>query len=255
PARAAPHSERDIQAALNTSLAYVVTGDARVDRISRQGLTSLSETLSRRTSFNPGAPQGVDPARDELSFYPLIYWPIAPDRPQPSPEAARRIGAYLKQGGLVLFDTRDAAMQVQGGPTTPAQAWLQTFLKNIDLPPLEPAPRDHVVYRTFYLLDDFVGRTENGPTWIEALPPDSEKGARPARAGDGVSPIIIASNDLAAAWAGDETGEPLYPLTPGDDRQREMALRGGVNLVMYTLTGNYKADQVHVPELLERLGR
>jgi hypothetical protein len=25
--------------------------------------------------------------------------------------------------------------------------------------------------------------------------------------------------------------------------------------VMYTLTGNYKADQVHVPALLERLGQ
>ena len=78
---------------------------------------------------------------------------------------------------------------------------------------------------------------------------------REARAGDGVSPIIVASNDLAAAWAGDEFGEPLYPLNPGGPRQREMALRGGINIVMYTLTGNYKADQVHVPELLERLSR
>ena len=59
---------------------------------------------------------------------------------------------------------------------------------------------------------------------------------------------------LAAAWAGNNEGEALYPLDPGGPRQREMALRAGVNIVMYTLTGNYKADQVHVPELLERLG-
>ena len=142
----------------------------------------------------------------------------------------------------------------EGGPTTPGQAWLKTFLKDIDLPPLEPTPRDHVVTKTFYLLESFVGRTENGATYIEALPPDTEKEGRPARAGDGVSPIIIASNDLAAAWAGDQGGDGLYPLDPGGPRQREMALRGGVNIVMYTLTGNYKADQVHVPELLERLG-
>ncbi len=255
PARAETHSKRDIEAALNTSLAYVVTGDPRVDRISREGLASLSKTLGQRTSFTPGEPQGVDPAHDELAFYPLIYWPIAPDRPQPGPEAARRIEAYMKQGGLVLFDTRDAAMQFEGGPSTPAQSWLRTFLKDVDLPPLEPAPGDHVIYRTFYILEDFAGRSENGPTLIEALPPESAKEARPARAGDGVSPIIIASNDLAAGWAADQFGEPLYPLSPDGARQHEMALRGGVNIVMYTLTGNYKADQVHVHELLERIGR
>jgi hypothetical protein len=247
-------SKRDIEAALQTKLAYVVTGDARADRISREGLTSLSDTLARRTALVPGAPQAVDPARDELAFYPLIYWPIAPDRPQPGPEVARKIQAYMKQGGLVLFDTRDAQMQFGDGARTPAQAWLRRFLADIDLPPLEQAPKDHVVARTFYILENFVGRTETGPTYIESLPPETEPGTRPARAGDGVSPIIIASNDLAAAWAADEFGEPLYPLTPGGPRQREMALRGGINIVMYTLTGNYKADQVHVPELLERLG-
>ena len=248
-------SQSDIAAALATKLAYVITGDARADRISREGLTSLSEVLAQRTALVPGAPQGIDPARDELSFYPLIYWPITPDRPQPGAAVAKRIGAYMKQGGLVLFDTRDAGLQFEGGPRTPAQNWLRTFLADIDLPPLEPAPRDHVVTKTFYILDNFVGRTETGPTFIEALPPETGDSAnRPARAGDGVSPIIIVSNDLAAAWAGDSYGEPLYSLEPGGARQREMALRGGVNIVMYTLTGNYKADQVHVRELLERLG-
>jgi hypothetical protein len=254
PAQAQTVPKRDIEAALQTKLAYVVTGDARADRISREGLTSLSETIGRRTALVPGAPQAVDPARDELAFYPLIYWPIAPDRPQPGPDVARKIQAYMKQGGLVLFDTRDAQMQFGDGARTPAQAWLRRFLSDIDLPPPEAAPKDHVVARTFYILENFVGRTETGPTYIEALPPETEPGTRPARAGDGVSPIIIASNDLAAAWAADEFGEPLYPLTPGGPRQREMALRGGINIVMYTLTGNYKADQVHVPELLERLG-
>ncbi len=247
-------TQKDMAAALTTKLAYVVTGDARADQISREGLASLTEVLSRRTALVPGPPQAIDPAHDELAFYPLLYWPITPDRPQPGAEVARRIGAYMKQGGLVLFDTRDADMQVAGGGRTPAQDWLKTFLADIDLPPLEALPKDHVVTRTFYLLDGFVGRTETGPTYIEALPPEKEGENRPARAGDGVSPIIIASNDLAAAWAGDSSGEGLYSLEPGDPSQREMALRGGVNIVMYTLTGNYKADQVHVRELLERLG-
>ena len=53
----------------------------------------------------------------------------------------------------------------------------------------------------------------------------------------------------------DDRSRPLYPTVPGGEAQREMAFRTGINMVMYALTGNYKADQVHVPALLERLGR
>ena len=125
------------------------------------------------------------------------------------------------------------------------------------MPELEPVPHDHVLTKTFYLLDRIVGRTAIGQTWIEALPPPdpNDRVQRPARAGDSVSPIIIASDDLAAAWAEDADARPLYPLIPGGARQRELALRSGVNLVMYTLTGNYKADQVHAKDILERLTR
>ncbi len=250
---AAP-TKRDIESALSTRLAYVVTGDARVDEISRAGLVSLSQTLAQRTALTPGEPVGVDPGRDELAFYPLIYWPIAAERPQPSALATQKIAAYMKQGGTIVFDTRDA-LTARTGSTTPEGEWLRKLLEGVDVPELELTPRDHVITKTFYLLDNFVGRTANGQTWIEALPPEPPNGeARPARAGDSVSPIVIVSNDLAAGWAGDRYGEPLYPLTPGGPRQREMALRGGVNLVMYTLTGNYKADQVHVRDLLNRLG-
>ena len=162
----------------------------------------------------------------------------------------------MKDGGTIVFDTRDALTSRPNGPPTPEAAWLRQLLAGVDVPELEPVPRDHVITKTFYLIDGFVGRTTIGQTWIEALPPDevSDPATRPARAGDGVSPIIITSNDLAGAWAVDRTGEPLYPLVPGGNRQRELALRGGINLVMYALTGNYKADQVHVKDLLERLG-
>ena len=72
---------------------------------------------------------------------------------------------------------------------------------------------------------------------------------------DGVSPIMITGNDFAGAWAVDETGAPLLPTVPPDEIQREYAFRTGVNIMMYMLTGNYKSDQVHVPDLLERLGQ
>ncbi len=244
---------RDLAAALTIRLAYVVSGNAKVDAVSRQGLASLSTTLAARTSLNPGDPVGLDPAKDELAFYPLLYWPVVAG-PQPSQGAVDRISAYMRQGGTIVFDTRDALTARPAGDPSPETAWLRQLLGGVDVPELEPVPSDHVVTKTFYLLDAFVGRYTSGQTWIEALPPPIGDQGRPARSGDGVSPVILTSNDLAGGWAGDEYGEPLYPLVPGDVRQHEMALRGGVNLVMYTLTGNYKADQVHVRDLLERLG-
>ena len=248
-------SPRDLGSALTTRLAFVESGDARVDEVSRQGLTSLSTTLASRTSLNPGDPVGLDPGKDELAFYPLLYWPIVATNPQPSQKAIEKIAAYMRQGGTIVFDTRDALTVRPSGEPSPEQAWLRRLLDGVDVPELEPVPRDHVVTKTFYLLDNFVGRYTSGQTWIEALPPAvGEAVNRPARSSDSVSPIVLTSNDLAGGWAGDEYGEALYPLVPGDPRQHEMALRGGVNLVMYTLTGNYKADQVHVRDLLERLG-
>jgi hypothetical protein len=247
-------SPRDLASALQTRLAYVVSGDAKVDAVSKQGLTTLSTTLTTRTSLNAGDPVGVDPAKDDLAFYPLLYWPIVAGRPQPSAAAAAKVAAFMRQGGTIVLDTRDALSARPSGVPTAETAWLRQLLADVDVPELEPVPPSHVVTKTFYLLDGFVGRYASGQTWIEALPPAvGEAANRPARSGDGVSPILVTGNDLAGGWAGDEFGEAMYPLVPGDPRQHEMALRGGVNLVMYTLTGNYKADQVHVRDLLERL--
>ena len=256
-ADAAPVSSRDMDAALSTRLAYVVTGDASVDETSKLGLEALTRVLAARTSAELAEPVGLDPSRDELAFYPLIYWPIVAGLPQPKPEARTRIAAFMKNGGTMIFDTRDALTARPGGPPTAEALWLRTFLEGVDVPELEPVPHDHVLTKTFYLLDRIVGRTAIGQTWIEALPPPdpNDHVRRPARAGDSVSPIIIASDDLAAAWAEDADGRPLYPLIPGGARQRELAMRSGINLVMYTLTGNYKADQVHAKDILERLTR
>jgi hypothetical protein len=250
-----PAMRREVEAATHTHLAYVESGDSAVDETSRLGLSRLAKTLDLRTSAAVGEPIALDPATDELAFYPLIYWPIVAGRPQPPSLAVARMAAYMKNGGTVVFDTRDALEQRPGGPPTPETLWLRKLLAGIDVPELEPVPRDHVVTKTFYLIDGFVGRTDMGQTWIEALPPrdPNDRTPRPARSGDSVSPIIITSNDLAGAWAVDDDGEPLHPLVPGGARQRELALRGGVNLVMYALTGNYKADQVHAKDLLERL--
>ena len=184
---------------------------------------------------------------------------MTPNRPLPSQNAIRRLDAYMKNGGTVLFDTKDAnTLSVTGNASapTPATLYLRQILATLDIPELEPLPQDHVLTRAFYLLEDLAGRYGTGRTWTERLPPLDETGQRmPARGGDGISPLIITSNDWASAWAVGSRGEPLFAIVGGTERQREMAYRAGVNLVMYALTGNYKADQVHVAPLLERLGQ
>jgi hypothetical protein len=242
-----------------THLAYIVTGDAEVDSLSKAGLQGLTLFMARSTALEAGEPIGLDPARDELSFFPLIYWPIVPGAPKPTPAALTRIDSYMKQGGTVLFDTRDAIMAPPGPggeARSPGMLALRDILAVLDIPELEPVPRDHVLTKTFYLLKDFPGRFASGALWVEALAPvKDDEAERPARGGDGVSSIIITSNDFAGAWAQRPDGQATLPLVPGDNRQREFAYRAGVNIVMYTLTGNYKADQVHIPALLERLGQ
>ncbi len=252
--------EQALKSTLDTRLAYVITGDAEVDRISKAGLQGLTLFLAQRTALEAGEPIGLDPARDELAFYPLIYWPIVPSAPKPTREALEHIDTYMKQGGTVLFDTRDAIEAppgIGGGTRGPGMQALRAILASLDIPELEPVPRDHVLTKTFYLLKDFPGRFTSGQLWVEALPAadDEEPTSRPARAGDGVSSIIITSNDFAGAWAMRQDGQAMLPLVSSEPRQREFAFRAGVNIVMYTLTGNYKADQVHVPALLERLGQ
>ncbi len=260
PARADTSDDFAIKAVSQTRLAYVVTGNADVDSIVKAGLSGLTLFLAQRTALEAGDPVGIDPARDELAFFPLIYWPVVPGAAKPSQDAINRIDAYMKQGGTVLFDTRDAIEAppgANGASQTPGMLALRNILSSLDVPELEPVPREHVLTKTFYLLRDFPGRFTSGQTWVETLPrdEDDEAASRPARGGDGVSPIIITSNDLAGAWALRPDGQPMLPLTPGEPRQREFAFRAGVNIVMYTLTGNYKADQVHAPALIERLGQ
>ena len=248
-----------MKSTLQTRLAYVITGDSDVDATSKAGLQGLTLFLAQRTALEAGEPIGIDIGRDELAFFPLIYWPVVPNAARPAAEALARADAYMKQGGTILFDTRDA-VAAPAGPggegRGPGMQALRTILSSLDIPELEPVPRDHVLTKTFFLLRDFPGRFNFGQLWVEAMPAEREdEPRRPARGGDGVSSILITSNDLAGAWAIQPDGQPMLPLVPGDPRQREFAFRAGVNIVMYTLTGNYKADQVHVPALLERLGQ
>ncbi len=248
--------QASIDAISVTRIAYVVTGNPSIDSISRAGLTGLTRYLTEKTALEPGDPAGVDVASDELSFYPLIYWPIDADAQMPSAAAIARVDAYMQQGGTVLFDTRDQFSQGLGSNDASASTRrLRDILSTLNVPALEPVPPDHVLTKAFFIMNEFPGRFSGSPLWVESSLDASNADNRPVRTGDGVSPIMITANDLAGAWAVDAAGSPMLPTVPNDPLQRLWALRGGVNIMMYMLTGNYKSDQVHVPVLLERLGQ
>jgi hypothetical protein len=204
----------------------------------------------------PGPPVGLDPAVDELALYPVIYWPLLADA-VPGDDALARLAAYLAGGGMLVIDTQNGTSGFGGASATQ----MRRIARALNLPPLEPVDETHVLTRAFYLLDRFPGRWRGGQVWAEARPTGADGRARDPelaqfdRVDDEVSPVLVGSADWALAWAIDERGAPLVPIGRAGDRQRELAIRFGVNAVLYALTGNYKSDQVHAPEVLRRLGQ
>jgi hypothetical protein len=248
PAAARADDSFAIRATSELHLAYVRTGVDEIDAESRDGLVGLGQILDRRTAVESGAPMAVDVESDELIFFPLLYWPVTSDQTPPSPQAVERINRYIETGGTILFDTRDSGDGTPGpyGNGAHSAERLKTLVGGVKIPPLVPIPPDHVLTKSFYLMHEFPGRWNGGQLWVE---PAED------RINDGVSSVIVGGNDWAGAWAVDGDGHPEYAVVPGGEQQREMAMRFGVNLVMYVLTGNYKSDQVHVPAILERLGQ
>ncbi|WP_421988378.1 DUF4159 domain-containing protein [Roseococcus sp.] len=229
--------------ALVTRLGYVVTGDSGVDETMRQGLTGLSDFVNRRTAAALAEPAGVTPGRDDLSIYPLLYFTVRPDATALSPEAVGALNGFMRNGGIILFDTRDEGSGEGFSPG--ARTALRRVTQGLAIPPLMPVPEEHVLRRAFYLLAELPGRFAGGTVWVSR---------EQDRANDSVSQVVIGGHDWAGAWAVDARGQNLHAAVPGGARQRMLAYRFGANLVMYALTGNYKGDQVHVPAILERLG-
>lgn len=207
-------------------LGHVVTGNALLDGRARDGLAMLTRILGTRTAVRAGPPRAVDLERDELGTYALLYWPLTGGRTL-SPKAAANLAAYLSTGGLMVVDL---------GGTPPSPETVRAVLQPLGLPRLAPLDGDHVLARSFYLLDRYPGRVQGRTVWVEANTEEGDDGA--------VAGVVMGSADWAGAWASHENIAP---------RQREWALRFGVNLVMYALTGTYKADQVHVKAILDRL--
>lgn len=231
-------SPQDIKYASGLYLAYVQTGDPALDSLSQRGLENLAAVLKARTSAEPDGVVALNPETDPLIFFPLVYWPVSPSQPDLSNAALSNIQNYLNHGGAILFDSRDGA-----GAEGAINFTLSRLVGKLNIPSLGPIQKDHVLLRSFYLLEAYPGRLTQGALWVET---QSAKGR------DGVSSVIVGANDWAGAWA---EGDMIRSTMTGATRQQELAFRFGVNAMIYALTGNYKEDQVHVQNILERLGQ
>ena len=154
--------------------------------------------------MEPGEPFAVNILTDEIAFFPMLYWPVLANA-RPLPEATlAKIDAYMKQGGMIIFDTKDYGQGMPTGFTLRGEGGtpLQRLLGNLDIPRLEPVPEHHVLTKSFYLLRTLprAAGTAGSCGWRPRRPRDSDQG-RQARRVDGVSSILITSNDFAAAWA------------------------------------------------------
>ncbi len=244
-----------VRATRDTVLAYVITGDQELDRVSEAGLRGLSRVVEARTSIELAVPAGLESSFATIALYPLVYWPVSPSGPPLTEESYRNLRKYLERGGMILFDTRDALL----GGYSPANSNAEKLARMVGplaIPPLDIPDRNHAISRSFYLLDRYPGRYQ-GDIWVEQT--RTAWGRRQAgnSATDGVTPVVIGGNDWASAWAVHEDGTAMFPVGAGrrGENQREFAYRFGINLIMHALSGNYKTDQLSVDALLQLRAR
>jgi Domain of unknown function (DUF4159) len=221
-------------------LSYLQTQDAKTNEQARVGLLGLARELQKRTNVEPHSIIEINPDKDDLAKQPIIYW-LLPPNPAPLSENAKlKLNNFMRHGGILFIDTRGKGMDKKR-----AQALLQNSLNGMVIPPLEKVPLNHVLGKSFYLLNNFSGFYQNSNLWVESSASSNQS------ANDGVSPIIISDGDFARAWA-QSNHLAKYGLND-DNITREMPYRVGINIYLYALSGQYKTDQVHIRTLLNRI--
>lgn len=193
--------------------------------------------LDKRTSIDVDLePAVVTLDSPRLHETPFLYLAGDDRFALPGSTAIESLRRYLTFGGFLLVDSAEGRT---GGAFDHSVRQLLGAVFPAPAPGLTILAKDHVLYKSFYLIDRPVGRLATSPI-MEALIRD-----------DRVT-VAYSQNDLAGAWARDDLGNYLLRCEPGGERQRERSFRLGINIVMYALCLEYKADQVHVPFILKR---
>ncbi len=199
------------------------------------GLARLAWEIRRRTSIAVDLEvAAADPATDVIFEYPLLVWQGDTDFPPLGEAAVIRLRRHLSMGGTLLVDAADG---LADGAFL--RAVKRDLARTFPDKSIERIPSNHVLYKSYYLLDRHGGRVAAQP-FLEGLFVENRLA------------VVISANDLAGAMARDEFGQWEYDVGAGGMATRETTFRLGVNLVMYALCLDYKEDQVHIPFILQR---
>ncbi|MFA6584103.1 MAG: DUF4159 domain-containing protein [Elusimicrobiaceae bacterium] len=152
-------------------------------------------------------------------------------------DEVRRLRTHLTSGGTLWIEN------LSGQSSSSFDRWVKNTARNI-FPGEEVKilPKDHAVYRSFFLIKSPAGRRKVAD-YMEGV----DWGSRTV--------LVYSKNDLPGAWPLDALGRPLYPCVPGGEPQRLQAQLQSFNIIMYALTGTYKQDAVHQPFILDKLRR
>tara|TARA_B100000524_G_scaffold284066_1_gene159668 strand:+ start:82 stop:876 length:795 start_codon:yes stop_codon:yes gene_type:complete len=223
-----------------TKIGYILTGEEETDAISKNGLEVISKYISSKTASILGKPESINLKKDELSYFPLIYWPIGPNLKNISKISIQKLKNFIQDGGLLIIDCKLDSYSLLLNACTDS---FQTIIGGNKLSDFSLLDSNHAIAKSFYLLNDFPGR-KNEKTYVAY---------NLSKNNDNAISVIISNNDWSGAWAKKDNKNFSFPLLDGLDRQRLISMRFGVNLLIYALTGNYKTDQVHIPEILKRM--
>lgn len=205
------------------------------DAARASGIEKLMWEAEKRTSMKTReTPRTLTLGDDRLYEYPLIILTGTGDMKPLSGDDISRLRHFLKLGGTLFVD--DASPM---GDERFDESFRVALSKLWNEQPLHQLPRDHTFYRTFYMLSGSSGRVSRD-RYLYGVDFEDR------------SPIIYSRNDVFGALCRDRAGQWSLPIRPGGPLQREMALRFGINLLMYSTCLNYKRDQVHVPAILKR---
>ena len=222
-----------------TKLAYVKTGNKEVDEISKNGILSISEYITSKTSVILDSPDEVDLEEHDIFFYPILYFPFINSKETVGEKKIRKLQNFINNGGILIFDCKNNFEKFF------IDDCLDDILlnfKDLDISSPIKLQNKNTLSKSFYLLKEFPGR-RNQDVFVSFNNQINN---------NEVVSVIFGINDWSGSWAKSDNGFEL-PILSGTEEQRTLSFRFGVNIVVYSLTGNYKSDQVHIPEILKRM--
>ncbi|MCB9570329.1 MAG: DUF4159 domain-containing protein [Myxococcales bacterium] len=186
-----------------------------------------------RTRLEPlRAPTAVKASSPALFSTPFLYIAGEGSLPALGDVAEARLARFLDLGGMLVFDAAD------GGTDRGFEHDVAALLARIAPgTTLAPVAAEHVLFRSFYLVDAPVGRTRARPQ-VQGIEDEGHLKA------------LVIGNDLGGALARGADGLPSHPCVPGGPAQREDAIRFAINILLYATCTDYKSDRAHVETLL-----